>query len=158
VISTTSVAGLAQHKRQRLTFGTAADRRGRIGPLSLEELKNTLATLPNASDVLVWARHLPDWKRVRDVPELMTPLPPPLNLDEAVREALQQRETPSPTESVRSQTPPPLPPTRPRLTTFQKVVGIFVLSSWAIMFLKWSGLGSLANESCHSDSPSSSLA
>jgi hypothetical protein len=54
------------------------DQRGKVGPLSLEELKRTLVTHPNASDVLVWARHLPDWYRAADVPELGSqPAPTP---------------------------------------------------------------------------------
>ncbi len=50
-----------------------ADQRGRVGILSLDELKNTLATLPNANDELVWAEHLSEWKRVRDAPDLVEP-------------------------------------------------------------------------------------
>ncbi|WP_456763682.1 DUF4339 domain-containing protein [Bradyrhizobium sp. USDA 4463] len=58
-----------------------ADHGGQLGPLSLQELKDTLATLPNPEDVLVWASHLPHWKRAGEVPELtaisvMPPLPP----------------------------------------------------------------------------------
>ena len=52
-----------------------ADQMGRVGPLSLEELKNALTTLPNTNDVLVWCQHLSDWKRVRDVPVLMPHMP-----------------------------------------------------------------------------------
>jgi hypothetical protein len=57
-----------------------ADKRGRTGPLSLRELKDTLATLPNVSQVLVWARHLPDWKRINEVPELTVHIHPPSDL------------------------------------------------------------------------------
>ena len=52
-----------------------ADEKGRVGPLSLEELKNTLTALPNTNDVLVWCQHLSDWKRVRDVPVVMPHMP-----------------------------------------------------------------------------------
>ena len=41
-----------------------------VGPLSLQELKATLATFANANDVLVLCDRLADWKPVRDLPEL----------------------------------------------------------------------------------------
>jgi hypothetical protein len=60
-----------------------ADRNGKVGPLSLKKLRETLAAFStaNASDVLVWHEGFPDWKPAEDVPELneiQTPLPPPL--------------------------------------------------------------------------------
>jgi GYF domain 2 len=58
------------------------DKNGQVGPLTLQELKETLATFAtaNASDVLVWRDGFPDWKPARDIVELggQTPLPPPL--------------------------------------------------------------------------------
>jgi hypothetical protein len=47
-----------------------ADEAGQIGPLSLQELKVRLATLPDAEGTLIWGSHLPDWRRAKDVPEL----------------------------------------------------------------------------------------
>jgi hypothetical protein len=57
-----------------------ADERGQIGPLTLQQLRETLATLSNAKDVLVWCDGFPDWKRAGDVSELraQTVVPPPL--------------------------------------------------------------------------------
>jgi hypothetical protein len=57
-----------------------AYRQGQIGPLSLQELKEKLATVSNAGDVLVWRNGFPDWKRAQDVSELkgQTIEPPPL--------------------------------------------------------------------------------
>jgi hypothetical protein len=46
-----------------------ADQRGRKGPFNFQELKDKLATLQNAEYVLVWANHLGDWKRAREIPE-----------------------------------------------------------------------------------------
>jgi hypothetical protein len=42
----------------------------RTGPISLRGLKETLATLPDANDVLVWCEGFPDWKIAGDVKEL----------------------------------------------------------------------------------------
>jgi hypothetical protein len=47
-----------------------ADRNGHVGPLTLQQLRQTLATVPNAADVLVWRDKFPVWKRAGDVPEL----------------------------------------------------------------------------------------
>jgi hypothetical protein len=47
-----------------------ANQSGHVGPLSLQQLKQTLGTMENAADVLVWCNKFPDWKCVRDVPEL----------------------------------------------------------------------------------------
>jgi uncharacterized protein DUF4339 len=44
--------------------------RGHIGPLSLEELKETLAGFQNRKDVLVWSEGFPNWERAENVPEL----------------------------------------------------------------------------------------
>jgi GYF domain 2 len=41
-----------------------------IGPLSLQQLKQTLRTVENAADVPVWCDTFADWKCARDVPEL----------------------------------------------------------------------------------------
>jgi hypothetical protein len=51
---------------------------GHIGPLSLQELKRTLADFPDGKDVLVWHVGFPGWERAGDVPELKarTSLPP----------------------------------------------------------------------------------
>lgn len=60
-----------------------ADRNGKVGPLSLQELREALSTLSaeHATDVLVWHKGFPDWKPAQDIEELKaepTPLPPPL--------------------------------------------------------------------------------
>jgi GYF domain 2 len=41
-----------------------------MGPLSLDELKETLATVPDARNVLVWCEDFRDWKKAGDVPQL----------------------------------------------------------------------------------------
>ncbi len=43
---------------------------GHVGPLSLERLKEILATFPNRIDVLVWSEGFPNWERAENVPEL----------------------------------------------------------------------------------------
>jgi hypothetical protein len=43
---------------------------GHVGPLGLEELKETLAAFQNAKDVLVWRKGFSGWERAGDVPEL----------------------------------------------------------------------------------------
>jgi restriction system protein len=48
------------------------DGNGQVGPLGLEELKETLATLSNPREVFVWCKRLSDWTLVKDVPELET--------------------------------------------------------------------------------------
>lgn len=57
-----------------------------IGPLNLQEIKNTLPTLPNAKDVLIWRDGFTTWTRAADVPELRpgTITPPPLPTASAV--------------------------------------------------------------------------
>lgn len=66
-----------------------ADQEGPVGPLSLHELKDKIVNLSNAENVLVWADHLPDWKRTRDIPELVKlPAPgepPPIETSEAIK-------------------------------------------------------------------------
>ena len=53
----------------------------RTGPVTVQQLREALARLPNAGDVLVWRDGFPDWKRVGEVPELrpqgVAPPPPP---------------------------------------------------------------------------------
>src|SRR5262249_11351322 len=41
-----------------------------IGPLTLDELKGTLPSLPNAKEILVWRDGFSNWKRADEVPEL----------------------------------------------------------------------------------------
>jgi len=43
-----------------------ADRNEQIGPLTQQLLLETLATLPNAADVLVWCDKFSDWKPAAD--------------------------------------------------------------------------------------------
>jgi uncharacterized membrane protein YhaH (DUF805 family) len=47
-----------------------ADQGRRSEPVTTQDLRNALARLPNARDVLVWRDGFPDWKRAGDVPEL----------------------------------------------------------------------------------------
>jgi GYF domain 2 len=47
-----------------------ANQGGHLGPFSLQQLKETLATMPDSAEVLVWCEKFPDWKRAREVPEL----------------------------------------------------------------------------------------
>ena len=60
-----------------------ANQDGYVGPFSLQQLKQTLATMANSADVLVWCDKFPNWKSARDVPELWaeraasSPLPIP---------------------------------------------------------------------------------
>jgi len=44
---------------------------GQIGPISLQELKDTLPNLPNAKDVYIWHDSLPDWIRAGDLAEIV---------------------------------------------------------------------------------------
>jgi hypothetical protein len=39
---------------------------GRVGPLSLEQLKEVLARNPHSADVYIWHESLPDWIRAGD--------------------------------------------------------------------------------------------
>jgi GYF domain 2 len=43
---------------------------GNVGPLDRQQLKQTLATMEDRADVLVWCDKFSDWKHVGDVPEL----------------------------------------------------------------------------------------
>jgi GYF domain 2 len=43
---------------------------GHVGPLDRQQLMETLATMEDHADVLVWCDKFSDWKRLRDVPEL----------------------------------------------------------------------------------------
>jgi hypothetical protein len=47
-----------------------ANQGGHVGPFSLQQLKQSLATMPDSADVLVWCDKFPDWKSAREVPEL----------------------------------------------------------------------------------------
>jgi hypothetical protein len=73
-----------------------------VGPMTLQELKATLATFANAKDMLVWRNGLVDWKPVRDLPELLLqaapspPLPPAPSVPPAPsiqREAMRSRSS-----------------------------------------------------------------
>jgi hypothetical protein len=44
---------------------------GQIGPITLQELKETLPNLPNAKDVYIWHDSLPDWIRAGDLSEIV---------------------------------------------------------------------------------------
>src|SRR5215467_7664620 len=44
---------------------------GQVGPITLEELKHTLPTLPNAQDVHIWHESLPDWIRAGDLADIV---------------------------------------------------------------------------------------
>jgi hypothetical protein len=65
-----------------------ADHTGHVGPLTLQQLKQTLATMANPADVPVWCPKFPDWKKARDVPALWvqrvvsSPLPIPQTTSE----------------------------------------------------------------------------
>jgi hypothetical protein len=47
-----------------------------IGPVTLKELKEALATFADAEDLHVWCARYPDWKLAVDVPELNALFPP----------------------------------------------------------------------------------
>lgn len=42
-----------------------------VGPISLQELKKTLPTLPNVKDVYIWHDSLPEWIRAGDLAEIV---------------------------------------------------------------------------------------
>jgi GYF domain 2 len=44
---------------------------GQIGPITLQELKDTLPNLPNAKNVYIWHDSLPDWIRAGDLAEIV---------------------------------------------------------------------------------------
>jgi GYF domain 2/Bacterial PH domain len=54
------------------------DDAGQVGPVTLQTLKETLATLSNPEDVAVWCERFQDWKPAGDVPELNALFPLPL--------------------------------------------------------------------------------
>jgi GYF domain 2 len=108
-----------------------ADQEVTVGPLSLNELKDTIATFPNPENVLIWSNHLPDWKRARvmiesgtpsalnrrtaqmvEIPELVMQAapaaPPHIQIDEAVSdESPEQVLTEGVTDQHTGETPPP---------------------------------------------------
>jgi hypothetical protein len=47
-----------------------ADAEDQVGPLTLDELRGTLATYSNANEVFVWCDRFSDWKQAGEVPEL----------------------------------------------------------------------------------------
>jgi hypothetical protein len=51
-----------------------------VGPLTLIDLKKTLAGSAQAQDILIWRQSYPNWVRAQDVPELAADViqPPPL--------------------------------------------------------------------------------
>ena len=50
----------------------------RKGPISIQSLNETLVTLPDAENVLVWCKGFPDWKIAGDVEALRAMTPPPV--------------------------------------------------------------------------------
>lgn len=50
----------------------------RVGPIDLKSLKETLVTLPDAENVLVWCEGFRDWKIAGQVKELRAATPPPV--------------------------------------------------------------------------------
>jgi uncharacterized membrane protein YhaH (DUF805 family) len=54
-----------------------ADKGGHVGPLTLNEMRQTLSSFSNAGNVLVWHQGFPDWKSAQHVSELNLPPPPP---------------------------------------------------------------------------------
>jgi hypothetical protein len=83
-------------------FWYFADKNGKIGPVTFKELKASLATRQNTSDVFVWCKKFSDWVRADDVPELrsQTATSPPPALRSNVRRA-KRRE---PSDTTNSQT------------------------------------------------------
>ncbi|WP_128935789.1 DUF4339 domain-containing protein [Bradyrhizobium zhanjiangense] len=61
-----------------------ADYKGQIGPITLQELKDTLARMSEPENVLVWRDGFTDWVRAGDVPEFRseTSRPPQLPTDQ----------------------------------------------------------------------------
>jgi hypothetical protein len=50
----------------------------RIGPIGIQNLKETLVMLPDAENVLVWCEGFPEWKIAGQVKELQSVMPPPV--------------------------------------------------------------------------------
>jgi hypothetical protein len=44
---------------------------GQVGPMSLQKLKGTLMSHPNAKDVYIWHDSLPEWVRAGDLAEIV---------------------------------------------------------------------------------------
>lgn len=49
-----------------------------VGPITLQELKETLPTLPNVRDVYIWHNSLPEWIRAGDLAEIVARKSAPL--------------------------------------------------------------------------------
>src|SRR5664280_1536941 len=54
-----------------------AEGQGTVGPISIEQLRETLHSIPNWRDVLVWKEGFENWRKAGDVVELAIQ-PPPL--------------------------------------------------------------------------------
>ena len=61
-------------------FWYYADAEGPLGPLTLQQLKETLPTLSDPKEVLVWCEDFADWKKAKEVPSSgrLLLVPPPL--------------------------------------------------------------------------------
>jgi PH (Pleckstrin Homology) domain-containing protein/uncharacterized protein DUF4339 len=53
-----------------------SDDDGRVGPVTLKQLKEALATFASPEDIHVWCAGFPDWKLAGDVPDLNELFPP----------------------------------------------------------------------------------
>jgi hypothetical protein len=73
-----------------------SDKNGPIGPFTLQELRETLATIPNASIVLIWRNGFSGWKPAKDVVELgwQTRPPPVPSIEIRNPGSTSQRQTP----------------------------------------------------------------
>lgn len=81
-----------------------ADHTGQVGPVSLRDLKASLARTDNIEEIYVWCARFTDWRLVGDVPELgdllarRTRPPPRIDAAEkkghAPKEAVQPKEPP----------------------------------------------------------------
>jgi hypothetical protein len=60
-----------------------ADAEDQVGPVTLDELRGTLATYSNANELLVWCARFPEWKEAGEVPELQLVLHSGLRQDRA---------------------------------------------------------------------------
>ena len=60
-----------------------ADAEDQVGPVTLDELRGTLATYSNANELLVWCARFPEWKEAGEVPELQLALHSGLRQDRA---------------------------------------------------------------------------
>ena len=59
-----------------------ADYKGQVGPLTLQELRETLPRFSEPENVLVWRAGFTDWAKAGDVPEFAQASPPNLPTDE----------------------------------------------------------------------------